>query len=80
MDGNHFKAKKTQVLPVHILTRCLKKTQVSEGGGRGREQDGGRTQEKEHLFSSTYPSVVTFFHKTGQTKMKEKMEPDKKDI
>lgn len=69
-----------QVLPAHSLTRCLKKTQVSEGGGRGWERDGGWTQEKEHLFSNTYPSVVTFFHKTGQTKMKKKMEPDKKEI
>lgn len=80
MDGNHFKAKKMQVLPAHILTRISEKTPSiwggREGTGTGRGTDTGKgTFILQHL-----PILVTFFHKTGQTKMKKKMEPDEKEI
>lgn len=37
-------------------------------------------QKKEHLNSSTYLPAVTFYIKAGQTKMKEEMDPDKKEM
>lgn len=68
MDGKHFEVKSRSYQS--ICSQCLKnKTSIL----------GWEDRKKEHLSSSTYIPVVTFYNKAGQTKMKEEMDPDKKE-